>query len=178
MFTDEYEDAPRQTGKRWIFLALGGALALTGIALLLLWQSHPWQGAPGGDTRTTNTVTGGTASPSPAVKQGQGDPPIYWQTIEENIAQGLHLTVAQLKNKLQPSPGQRDSPGIAQVAREQGISEAELRDIEINAIQKGHDLLVRMGILTQQGSDQGMQRIRNWDQATLDDHVTGWFLND
>lgn len=34
------------------------------------------------------------------------------------------------------------------------------------------------GILTQQGSDQGMQRIKAWDQATLDDHVTGWFLYD
>ncbi|MBA2286371.1 MAG: hypothetical protein H0W02_12890 [Ktedonobacteraceae bacterium] len=105
------------------------------------------------------------------------DPPIYWQTIEENIAQGLHLTVAQVKADLQPPPGQRDSLGIAHVASEQGISEAQLGLIELDAIQKGHDLLVRMKILTPQESGQGLQNIRHWDQLTLDDHVTRWFLN-
>lgn len=63
------------------------------------------------------------------------------------------------------------------VATQQGITEAQLRGIELNAIQKGHVLLVQRGILTQQQSDQGMQNIRGWDQATLDDHVVGWFLN-
>jgi hypothetical protein len=43
---------------------------------------------------------------------------------------------------------------------------------EISAIQKGYDLLVRLGYLSQQGSDLGMQRIRSWDDATLNDHVT------
>lgn len=172
MFDDEREESPRKTGKRWPFLALAGVL-LVGLALLLLWQINPWQRASGGGTTTTGTV-----STSAGVKEGQPDPPIYWQTIEETIAQGLHLTVAQVKAGLQPPPGQRDSLGIAHVASKQGISEAQLRTIEIDAIQKGHDLLVRMGILTQQGSDQGMQTIRHWDQATLDDHVTGWFVND
>ena len=169
MFDDEHEESPRLRGKRWPLLA--GALVL--LALLLLWQLHPWQTA----STTAGTVTNAQAGTTTA-KDGQPDPPIYWQTIEQSIAQGLHLTVAQVKARLQPPPGQRDSLGIAHVASEQGISEAQLRVIEINAIQKGHNLLVSMGILTKQGSDEGMQRIRGWDQATLDDHVTGWFLND
>jgi hypothetical protein len=177
MFDDEREESPRQAGKRWPLLALAGVL-LVGLALLLLWQFNPWQRTSGGSTTAGGTTTSGTASTSTDVKEGQPDPPIYWQTIEETIAQGLHLTVAQVKAALQPPPGQRDSLGIAHVASEQGISEAQLRPIEIDAIQKGHNLLVSMGILTQQGSDQGMQTIRHWDQATLDDHVTGWFLND
>ncbi|HEX4205256.1 MAG TPA: hypothetical protein VHZ51_13910 [Ktedonobacteraceae bacterium] len=170
MFDNEYEESPRRAGKRWPLLALAGFLL---VGLALLWQFHPWQAASSGGTAVTGTTTTGTAG----VKEGQPDPPIYWQTIEETIAQGLHLTVAQVKGGLQPPPGQRDSLGIAHVASEQGISEAQLRIIEIDAIQKGHNVLVRMGILTQQGSDQGMQTIRHWDQATLDDHVTGWFLN-
>lgn len=173
MFHDEYEEFPRRSGKRWLLLSLAGVL-LVGLAALLLWQFRLWQMNPGGRTTVKGTTT---ASSTIAVKEGQPDPPIYWQTIEENIAQGLHLTVTQVKASLQPPPGQRDSLGIAHVASEQGVSETQLRPIEINAIQKGHDLLVRMGILTQQGSDQGMQTVRHWDQATLDDHVTGWFLN-
>lgn len=171
MFDDELEEAPRRAGKRWLVVTLVGVL-LVGLALLLFWQLHPRQG-----TSVGGTSVQGTASTSTTVKEGQPDPPIYWQTIEENIAQGLHLTVAQVKARLQPPSGSRDSLGIAHVAAEQGISEAQLRVIELNAIQKGHNLLVRMGILTQQGSDLGMSRIRHWDQVTLDDHVTGWFLN-
>ena len=79
--------------------------------------------------------------------------------------------------QLLPPPDSRDSLGIAHVAAQKGISTAQLRVIELNAIQKGHDLLVSMGILTKVGSDQGMQTIRNRDQATLDDHVTRWFAN-
>src|SRR5207245_2007626 len=41
---------------------------------------------------------------------------------------------------------------------------------------QGKELLVRMGLVTKQESDQGMQSIRNWSQATLDQHVTNWFL--
>ncbi len=176
MFDDEREESPRRTGKRWSLLILVGVF-LVGLALLLLWQFHPWQGTSDGGTTVRGTTTTGTAGTSTDGKEGQPDPPVYWQTIEENIAQGLHLTVAQMKAGLQPPLGQRDSLGIAHMASEQGISEAQLRIIELNAIQKGHDVLVRMDILTQQGSDQGMQTIRHWDQATLDDHVTGWFLN-
>lgn len=178
MFEDERdEEYPRRTTKRWSILVIAGALLVV-LTSLLLWQSHPWQRVSGGGTTAaTATAASGMANTS-KVGNAPGDPPIYWQTIEENVAQGLHLTVAQVKAQLQPPPGQRDSQGIGHVASTQGISEAQLRVIEINAIQKGHNLLVRMGILTQQGSDQGMQTIRNWDQATLDDHVTGWFLND
>jgi hypothetical protein len=176
MFDDEREESPRRTRKRWQLLTFTGVL-LVGLISLLLWQFHSWQGIFSGSSTGIETTITGTASNSTTGKEGQPDPPAYWQTIEENIAQGLHLTVAQVKVELQPPPGQRDSLGIAHVASAQNISEAQLRTSELNAIQKGHDMLVRMGILTQQGSDQGMQTIRHWDQATLDDHVTGWFLN-
>ena len=177
MFNDEREEAPRRSGKLWLLLILVGVL-LVGLTFFLLWQFHPWQVIASGGTTMAGTMPTASASTSTSVKEGQPDPPIYWQTIEENIAQGLHLTIAQVKARLQPPPGQRDSLGIAHVASEQGISEAQLRPIEINAIQKGHNLLVRMGILTLQGSNQGMQTISHWDKTTLDDHVTSWFLND
>jgi len=176
MFDDEHDESPRKTKKVWPLLAAATGLLIV-LAVLLLWQFRPVQGASGSSNTTAAATTGAVSTATADVKEGQPDPPIYWQTIEQNVAQGLHLTVAQVKARLQPPSGQRDSLGIGHVASEQNISEAQLRVIEINAIQKGHDLLVRMGILTQQGSDLGMQRIRAWDQATLDDHITGWFLN-
>ncbi len=171
MFEHElHQDEEQQrSGWRRLSLLLGGIIIVAGL-LLLAWKVIVYQASP-----ARNSI--GTTSGAPAVgKSGQGDPPIYWQTIEEQVAQGLHLTVAQVKTKLQPPPGQRDSLGIAYVAAEQGISPVQLRTIELNAAQKGHDLLVRMGLLTKQESDQGMQSIRNWSQATLDQHVTNWFL--
>ena len=172
MFENELHENEEQQRTGWhrVSLLLGGIIIVAGV-LLLAWQVLAHQ-APSADRSSTGRTSG-----APAVgKSGQGDPPIYWKTIEEQVAQGLHLTVAQVKAKLQPPTGQRDSLGIAHVAAEQGIAPARLRTIELNAIQKGHDLLVRMGLLTKQESDQGMQSIRNWSQATLDQHVTNCFL--
>ena len=179
MFDDLLDEDAKLPGtrRRWgrLGVLLGGGILVVGVVLLLVWQGF----APHAPTSrsSTGSTTSTTATPK-AGQSGQGDPPIYWQTIEQQIAEGLHLTVAQVKARLQPPPGQRDGPSIAVIAAQQGIPEAQWRTIEINAIQKGHDLLVSMGYLTQQESDEGMQHIRDWDQATLDDHVTRWFLND
>lgn len=185
MMFDDMDNDERKTSRsgrssafRWTLIL--GSILIIGVVLTFLWQAgalgslSSQRGTPGA---TNVTGQAGTATPQKS-DATVGDPPIYWQTIEQNIAAGLHLTVAEVKSRLQPPPGQRDSPSIAVIAAQQGIPVAQWRAIEINAIQKGHDLLVRMGYLTQAGSDQGMQTIRNWDQAILDDHVTRWFLNE
>ena len=175
MFDDlDDEDAklPRSRRRARLGVLVGGGILVVGVVLLLVGQAvAPY-------TSTSRSSTASATSTTVVPKSGEGDPPIYWQTIEQQIAAGLHLTVAQVKTSLQPAPGQRDGPSIAVIAAQQRIPAAQWRTIEVNAIQKGHDLLVSMGYLTQQGSDQGMQTIRHWDQATLDDHVTRWFLND
>jgi hypothetical protein len=175
---DEDAQTPqaRQHRARLAMLLAGGALVV-GVILWFAWQGFTAHTPASQSSVGTASSTAATATTAAGPKTGQGDPPIYWQTIEQQMAEGLHLTVAQVKARLQPPPGQRDGPSIAVIATQLGIPEAQWRAIEINAIQKGHDLLVSMGYLTQQGSDQGMQTIRNWDQATLDDHVTRWFLN-
>jgi hypothetical protein len=176
MFDSDPFDDPverrRPTGRRPLLLWIAAGVAIA-TALALVALERP-QHAP-------TTSQGGVVSASPTApmqqKTGVGDPPIYWQTIEQEIAQGLHLTIPQIRARLQPPPGQRDGPDISVISAQQGISPSQLRTIEIDAIQQGHALLVRMGYLTQQGSDEGMQTIRTWDDATLNDHVTRWFLN-
>jgi hypothetical protein len=48
----------------------------------------------------------------------------------------------------------------------------------LDAEQKGHDLQVRLGYLTQQESAQGMQNIESWDLTTLDQHISNYFRYD
>ena len=64
---------------------------------------------------------------------------------------------------------------LRSLATQQGISSAQLRTILLDAEQKGHDLLVQHGYLTQPESAQGMQNIESWDLTTLDQHVSNYF---
>lgn len=161
------QDKPqrRSGGRLPLLLLILGGVVLLGGARLLIWQIGAHQ-APA----TSSNAPAATAT-TESGKTGPGDPPIYWQTIQEQVAQGLHLTVAEVKTKLQ------SGEPIGTIAAEQNISTDQLRTIELNAIQKGHDVLVSMGYLTQQQSDQGMQDIRSWDQRTLDQHITEWYLD-
>ena len=67
---------------------------------------------------------------------------------------------------------------LRSLATQQGISSAQLRTILLDAEQKGHDLLVHLGDLTQQQSAQGMQALRSWDLTTLDQHISNYFRYD
>ena len=173
MFENSFDEEKEKRGSTGLkIMLILGAILLLGVIFLVFWFTRPAQ------TATISSVpTIATDASTPKAAQGQQDPPAYWHTIQDQVAQGLHLSVAQVKTQLLPPPNARDSLGIAHVAAQKGISTAQLRVIELNAIQKGHDLLVSTGVLTKAGSDQGMQTIRNWDQATLDDHITRWFAN-
>ncbi len=120
-----------------------------------------------------------------ATPPGWNDPAIYWQTIREQIAQGLHLSVAQVtanlqaagatstatpstnKNAASPDPG---APMTA-VAAQQGITTEQLRTIELNALQKACDVMVAQGKLTQTEANQRMQMFEGWDQGTMNWYV-------
>jgi hypothetical protein len=168
-------------------LLLVGALVIVGVVAIIAWQTFsPGSSAP----RTgTNTPASGKGQNSSATPPGWNDPAIYWQTIREQVAQSLHLTVAQVTAQLQaagaattatPSSngkGNAPDPGapMTTVAAQQGISTAQLRTIELNALHKGCDALVAQGTLTQAQADQRMQTFDSWDQGTLNWYVTHAF---
>ena len=71
------------------------------------------------------------------------------------MAQGLHLTSAQLTTDL------KNGQSLEQVAKAQGVSTSQLRTIVLNAIQSAANQAVKDGNLTQtQASDlmQALQR--------------------
>jgi len=97
------------------------------------------------------------------------------QWARPSFTQGLHLSVGQIRAKLQA--GGRGA-SLKALAAQQGISEHQLWAILLDAEQKGHDVLVRLGYLTQDESKQGMHLIQSWDLTTLDQHIRNYFLND
>lgn len=119
-------------GLAMLFFLLGGLVIVGGLALLFwqLYQQRPATVLTGASTPTLTSTT-------QAQKTGQGDPPLYYQTVEENVAQGLHLSVEQIKAKLQA--GGRGT-SLSLLAAQQGISLTQLHTILLDAEQKGHEI--------------------------------------
>ncbi|HEX4206739.1 MAG TPA: hypothetical protein VHZ51_21575 [Ktedonobacteraceae bacterium] len=159
---------PQAGRKRFLLVAiLGGCVLLVG-ATLLLWQVFVSQASPAGQVGAVSTPT---AKPT---KSGPGDPQAYYDAVKQYVAQQLHMSVAQIKAKLQTG-GQ--TTNFITLAEQQGIAPAQLRTILLEAEQKGHAVLVQDGYLTQQQSDAGMQDLRSRDLQTLATSIKYDFLD-
>lgn len=177
---------PRSRRAPAILLLLLGGVLIIGVGAVVAWQTlfpHP---VPARLSATgTSTPAGNKGGNSEATPPGWNDPAIYWQTIREQVAQGLHLSVAQITTKLQAAGatstatppanknGAAPDPGapMTAVAVQQGISTDQLRTIELNALQKACDVMVAQGKLAQTEADQRMQTFRGFDQGTLNWYV-------
>ena len=159
---------------------------MVGMVAIVAWQALSQHTPP---TSSSAPGTGATAKGNAngnAVPPGWNDPAIYWQTIRTQVAQGLHLSVAQISAQLQAagatstatpaSTGKNSTapdPGapMANLAAQQGISTDQLRTLELNALQTACNTLVTQGKLTQADADQRIQEFRGWDQGTLNWYV-------
>ncbi len=99
---------------RWIALLVGGAMIL-GVVGVVLWLTILRSDAPTQEYRR----------PNPPVSL----PTAYYQVVEEQIAQGLGSSVAQVKAEIRADPGE----GLFGVATTQGVSPDQLYTIEIAA---------------------------------------------
>jgi len=175
----------RSRGHVSLLLLALGVIVMLGDAGMLTWQITVHQapsptpataGSPG--VQQTKAVL---QSQQPELPPGpQGDQPVYWQTIQEQVAQGLHLSAVQIQAELQPPVSNTKGgtpPNIGNVALEQGISLDQLHTIEINALQQAFNKLVSQGVEMQQQADQWMQTVRGWAQSDLNGYVTDVFVN-
>src|SRR5438552_14685160 len=87
------------------------------------------------------TATGAARIPPP--------PPLYYQTVKEQIARWLHLSVAQVKRKLHAEID------LFYVARDQGIQDVpnQVPRHEIAALQTASQKMVRRQVWTQKQAD-------------------------
>ena len=159
---------PQSGKKRFFLVALLGSFVLLIGGALLLWQVLTSQVSPAGQASVISTPT---AEPT---KTGPGDPQAYYDAVKQYVAQQLHLSVAQIKAKLQAGT---QTTNFVTLAEQQGIAPTQLRTILLEAEQRGHDVLVQGGYLTQQQSDAGMQDLRSRDLQTLATSIKYDFLD-
>ncbi|HLG78354.1 MAG TPA: hypothetical protein VFA09_01435 [Ktedonobacteraceae bacterium] len=79
----------------------------------------------------------------------------YLPDMQNQVAQGLHLTPAQLKADLQAGQS------LDQIAAKQHVSTSELRTIVQNAVQNALNKAVSAGSITQQQATNFMQELRS-----------------
>ncbi len=163
------------------FLAGGIMIGVVIVLVALLVFVHP--GSSSTNSSGTASATGTPGSKGASSLPGEGDPQIYWDTIKTQVAQGLHLSVASLTDKLKlPTPSSKGAPPppgltIGTIAAQQGVSLTQLRTIELYAIQQAYNALVSQHNLSQQAADQRMQTIHSWGQYDLDGYIMYAFQN-
>lgn len=82
----------------------------------------------------------------------------YMSSIASQVAQGLHLSVDQLKTQLQ------SGKSLSQIATAQHISSSQLHTIVTNAVQNALNQAVSAGNLTQQQATGFMQQLQSHPQ--------------
>jgi hypothetical protein len=146
--------------RKKVFL-LGGAIILV---LFLLGIAGAWL-VPTllsqGNNQASNTAT---ASASPAARARQVGIYAtyltrYGPTIRNQIAQGLHLTPAQLSTQL------RSGQPLSAIATAQGVSATQLQTLVTSAFQNGLQPAVTNGNLTQQQVNALVKRMLRQPQA-------------
>jgi hypothetical protein len=135
-------------------------------------------GAVSSATTTSVAVTLGANSGKGGGLPGVGDPQIYWTTVQQQLAAGLHTSVAALTRlwgttRVTGPKGQGRSAAttILDVADEQGISESHLRSLELSAIQRACDVLEHGHHLSASRANGRMRTIRGWNQSDLDGYA-------
>ncbi|HEY0755998.1 MAG TPA: hypothetical protein VGD98_18715 [Ktedonobacteraceae bacterium] len=161
------ERPERRGGRRvggLLFILCGCLLLLAG-AGVLVWQLT----LHAGTTPSASSGNTPTSSNKP-VKQPTGctsaREPV--NVIQQQTAQGLHLTVAQVQARVLAGKT------IAQIATAQGLTAAQLHTVEIQALQSANQRWLDMGCITQQDVQDNLKRDTG-SAAYMDEEFTGWF---
>ena len=181
------EGKPELRSRRSVahLLLLLGGMIIIGVIAIVAWQALSQHAASTGTNAAGTSTSSRKGDNNSATPPGWNDPAIYWGTIRTQVAQGLHLSVAQVTAKLRAatpsststptstSKGSAPDPGapMTAVAAQQGISTDQLRTLELNALHKGCDAMVAQGKLSQGDADQRMQMFEGWDQGTMNWYV-------
>lgn len=151
-------ESPGRAGRRWIALLVGGIM-IVGALALVLWLTVLRPAAVAQEYRR----------PNPPIAL----PAAYYQAVEEQISQGLGVSVAQVKAAIRADPGE----GLFGVATAHGVSPNQLYGIEIAAHTTVSAQLVASGVWTQAQADATIQYWQGRDAKALGSDMTDWFVH-
>lgn len=165
---EDVGQAPAHGSRRRAYVFAAGLVALV---LLMVSGSRVIAALP---------ITPATASANPRVmpadtkpKPGQNlcAPRLPWDTIRQQLARELHLSVAQVRARIL-----RGTP-IQNVAAAQHISPARLHTSELHALEVGNERWIRLGCNTRQEGDAYMRIYRRMTRAQLTEEFTSLFVD-
>jgi len=145
---------------------LGCVILLSGGGVLI-WQVT---------AHTTSAPSRSTTAPSGPIKaeptQAAGcGPRLPWDFLVQQAANGLHLTVAQIKTQV------RAGKTIQDIAAAQGISQNQLHTIEVQALRAAYNKFVSMGCYTKPEADAGFRQDSGETPTQLNSDFTRYFSN-
>ena len=160
-------ERPERRGRRRVsgllFLLCGCLISLGG-ASVLAWQLTSHASTPVVSSSSTPTSSSQSAKQS-AGCTGAREPV---DVIQQQTAQGLHLTVAQVQAQVLAGKT------VAQIATEQGLTATQLHDVEIQALRTANTRWQSLGCITQQDVQDNLRRDTG-SAAYMDAEFTDWF---
>lgn len=161
-----HEKEQRHVRYWWLWTSLILLLLIAGASVLT------WQTVRGGKA-TSAVGSGATTQTSQTSKSSNtnkgGVPQIFWETIQQQVAQGLHLSVEQVKTRLQ------EGKTMQEIAAAQGISADQLYSIERGAVHQALEKEYSTGIDTFPEKKREMQSWDAMDPREMDSNVTYLF---
>jgi hypothetical protein len=165
------EDAPVAPRRaRWGILSLLLACMIV-VGGILVWQMTAHSESLGGGSANPDTSPPAAGSSSPLT------PPVpltamYDEVVTDQVAQGLHLTVAQVTAQLQAQP----TPDLRSVGKQQNLAQDQLYRLVLSALQTADDRMVSSRVWTKPQADEEMQYWSQQPQVSLINGVARWFL--
>ena len=158
------EEAMKQW-RGWSPGIIGGVLLVGGSLLFLIACSS---------STSTSNVTSHAPLSAANIEQTERALDVAWintyaSDIRPEVAQGLHLNVDQLINRLQA--GQT----LGQVAVVQHLTPVQLHTLELQALRNAGQKAVRAGLVAQAPVDQFLQQAQS-DSVYMDEIITGIFI--
>jgi len=150
-----------------IVMLLVGAVIIIGAGTVLAVVLASRGSAASSSNTTNSTITNKQAN-SNCGQEGHL-PPVYWNTLLQQAAQGLHLSVAQVTARI------KGGKSIQDVASEQGISAQQLQSIEISALHAANNQMVAMQCESQANANANVQYYVNKGPQDMNDRFTHWF---
>jgi hypothetical protein len=151
--------------QRWFLGIIGGMLFMGGSLFFLIACSSP---------ANTSNANSHTPVSTPNIEQTERALDVAWintyaSDIRQKVAQGLHLSIDQLRTQLQA--GQT----LSQIATAQRLTPVQLQTLELQAVRDVGQKAVRAGVVPQAHVDQFLHQAQS-DTVYLDEIITGIFI--
>ncbi|HVA92397.1 MAG TPA: hypothetical protein VNL71_21440 [Chloroflexota bacterium] len=148
---------------------VSGALAVLVLLAATAIVLHGSQAAAGHPTAST-PITSAPANANSKPGQNLCAPRLPWDTIRQQTALGLHLTVARVRVLV------LEGKPIQVVAAARHISGGRLHTLELHALQVGNARWIRLGCNTRQEGDAYMRIYSHMTPAQLNQEFTSLFV--